>query len=222
MTVSTTPEATVVLSSFFERLEPLEEIVRVFMSQARMSVLFTFRGTPEKKVLLDFSKSPARVIVDDGAKTGTVYVTINGGIMHDIFLERMKPGVALGQREMLLRGPVMELSKVLPLFDIAPMLYREHLSDIGYNGYARQPVKSLSKERLMNGQVFKGEPIPLVQLSGAEEFLTKVINGLAYGMGYAVGFLRYRLFRKLSLFGVLTAMSQGLEKATPPELKAGM
>jgi hypothetical protein len=222
MTVSATPEPTVVLSSFFERLEPLEEIVRVFMSQARMSVLFTFRGTPEKKVLLDFSKSPARVVVDNGAKTGTVYVTINGGIMHDIFLERMRPGVALGQREMLLRGPVMELSKVLPLFDIAPMLYREHLFDIGYNGYIRQPGKSLSKEGLMNGQVFKGEPIPLLQLSGAEKFFTTAINGLAYGMGYAVGFLRYRLFRKLSLFGVLTAMSQGLEKATPPELKAGM
>jgi len=222
MTVSATPEATVVLSSFFERLEPLEGIVRVFMSQARMSVLFTFRGTPEKKVLLDFSKSPARVIVDDRATTGTVYFTIKGGIMHDIFLERIKPGVALGQREMLLRGPVMQLSKVIPLFDLAPMLYREHLCDIGYNGYARQPGKSLSKEGLMNGQVFKGEAIPLVQLSGAEKFFTQVINGLAYGMGYAVGFLRYRLFRKLSLFGVITAMSQGLEKATPPELKAGM
>jgi hypothetical protein len=222
MTVSATPEATVVLSSFFERLEPLEEMVRVFMSRARMSVLFTFRGTTEKRVLMDFSKSPARVMVDDRAKTGTVYVTIQGDIMHDIFLERINPGVALGRREMLLRGPVMELSKVLPLFDIAPMLYREHLCDIGYNGYARQSGKSLSKEGLMSGQVFKGEAIPLVQLSGAEKFFTTVINGLAYGMGYAVGFLRYRLFKKLSLFGVITAMSQGLQKATPPELKAGM
>ena len=73
----------------------------------------------------------------------------------------------------------------------------------------------------MAGQVFKGDPIPLVKLSGAEKFFTHVINGLAYGLGYVVGLLRYRLFKKLSLFGVLTAMSQGLEKATPPERKAG-
>ncbi len=220
MTTSTPPETTVALASFFRRLEPLEEIVRVFMSQARMSALFTFRGpTTEKKVLLDFSKSPARVTVDNGAKSGDVYVTINGGVMHDIFLERTKPGVALGRREMLLRGPVMSLSKVLPLFDIAPMLYREHLCDIGYDGYAREPGKTLSKEELMSEQVFKGGAIPLVQLSGAEKLGAKLINGLAYGIGYVVGFVRYRLFKKLSLFGVLSAMSNGLVAATPAELK---
>ncbi len=219
MTPSTTPESTVVLSSFFRRLEPLEGIVRVFMSQARMSALFTFRGTTDSKVLLDFSKSPAVVAVDNGARSGDVYITINGGVMHDIFLERLKPGVALGRREMLLRGTVMDLSKVLPLFGISPMLYREHLSDIGYNGYARQPGKSLSQEELMNGQVFKGEAIPLVQLSGSEKVGTKLINGLAYGIGYVVGFVRYRLFKKLSLFGVLSAMSNGLVAATPAELK---
>jgi len=219
MTPSATPETTVVLSSFFRRLEPLEEIVRVFMSQARMSVLFTFRGETEKKVLLDFSKSPAAVAVDNGTRSGDAYVTIKGSVMHDIFLERMKPGVALGRREMLLRGTVKDLSNVLPLFGFAPMLYREHLGDIGYDGYAREPGKSLSQEELMNGQVFKGEPIPLVQLSGPEKVGTKLINGFAYGLGYVVGLVRYRLFKKLSLFGVLTAMSNGLVKATPPELK---
>ena len=221
MTSLATPEATVVLSSFFGRLEPLQEIVRVFMSQARMSALFTFRGTTDSRALLDFSKSPAVVAVDNGAQSGDVYVTIDGGVMHDIFLERLKPGVALGRRELLLRGPVKDLSKILPLFSIAPMLYREHLGDIGYEGYARQPGKSLSKEELMNGHVFKGEAIALVQLSGPEKVGTKLINGLAYGLGYVVGLVRYRLFKKLSLFGVLTAMSKGLEKATPPELKTG-
>lgn len=221
MTLSSTPETTVIISSFFSRLEPLQEIVRVFMSQAQMSALFTFRGPTEKKVLMDFTKSPATVSVDNGARSGDVYMTINGGVMHDILMERMKPGVALGRREMLLRGPVKDLSNILPLFSIAPMLYREHLCDIGYNGYARQSGKSLSQEELMNGQVFKGETIPLVQLSGAEKVVTKLINALAYGLGYVVGLVRYRLFKKLSLFGVLTAMSKGLEKATPPELKTG-
>ncbi len=219
MTGSATPATTEVLASFFKRLESLEEIVRIIMSHSRMSALFTFRGTPEKKVLMDFSKSPAQVSIDNEATAGTVSATIDGDIMHDVFLDRKKPGVAVGRRELLLKGPVFGLSKIIPLFDIAPMLYREHLADIGYGSFARQAGRALSKEEIMSGQVFKGEPIPLVQMSGLETFGARVINGLAYGMGYAVGFLRYRLFKKLSLFGVLSEMSRGLDAATPPEVK---
>lgn len=213
------PETTEILASFFKRLEGMEEIVRIVMSHCRMSALFTFRGTPEKKVLMDFSRSPARVSIDNGAKSGTVCATIQGDIMHEVLLDRKKPGVAVGRRELLLRGPVMEFSKIIPLFEVAPMLYREHLSDIGFGSYARQGGKALSKEEIMSGQAFKGDPIPLVEFSGIEKFGARVINLLAYAMGYAVGFLRYRLFRKLSLFGVLSEMSRGLEAATPPEIK---
>jgi hypothetical protein len=219
MTGSGTPEITLILASFFKRLEGLEEIVRVVMSHHRMSALFTFRGMPEKKVLMDFSKSPARVSVDNGATAGNVYATIQGDIMHEVFLDRIKPGVAVGRRELLLRGRVMDFTKIIPLFDIAPVLYREHLSDIGCKGYARQAGKTLSREEIMRDQVFKGEAVPLVELSGFEKFTVKVINRLAYGMGYLVGLLRYRLFKKLSLFGVLSEMSRGLEAATPPEVR---
>ncbi len=219
MTGPATPETTEILASFLKRLEGLEEIVRIVMSHYPMSVLFTFRGTPEKKVLMDFSKSPARVSVDNGASGANVSAAIQGDIMHDVFLDRKKPGVAVARRELLLKGPVMDFAKIIPLFDIAPVLYREHLSDIGYGGFARQAGKSLSKEEIMNDPVFKGDPIPLVQLSALEKFGTQVINALAYGAGYAVGLLRYRLFKKLSLFGVIREMSRGLDAATPPEVK---
>jgi hypothetical protein len=168
---------------------------------------------------MDFTKSPAQVSVDNGATSGTVYATIDGDIMHEVFLDRKKPGVAVGRRELLLKGPVLAFSKIIPLFDVAPVLYREHLSDIGYGSYSRQAGKTLSKEEIMSGQVFKGDAIPLVEMSGLEKFGARVINGLAYGLGYAVGLLRYRLFKKLSLFGVLSEMSRGLESATPPEIK---
>jgi hypothetical protein len=143
MTGSATPATTEVLASFFKRLEGLEEIVRIVRSHSRMSALFTFRGTPEKKVLMDFSKSPAQVTVDNGVTAGTVYATIEGDIMHEIFLDWKKAGVAVGRRELLLKGPVISFSKIIPLFDIAPVLYREHLDDIGYAGFARQAGKAL-------------------------------------------------------------------------------
>ncbi len=219
MTPSATPETTVILASFFKRLVGLEEIVRIVMSHHRMSALFTFRGTPEKKVLMDFSKSPAQVSVDNGAVSGTVYATIRGDVMHEVFLDRLKPGVAVGRRELLLRGRVMDFSKIIPLFDVAPVLYREHLADIGYQGYIRPAGKALSKEEIMGEKAFKGEAIPLVQMSAPDKFVAKVVGGLAYGLGYLVGLLRYRAFKNLSLFGVLSQMSRGLEAATPRELK---
>ena len=71
----------------------------------------------------------------------------------------------------------------------------------------------------MSEQTFNGEGIPLVQMSGIEKVSAKFVNGLAYVIGYTVGLIRYRLFKKLSLFGVLSAMSNGLVAATPAKLK---
>lgn len=219
MTPSAMPETTVILASFFKRLEGLEEIVRIVMSHHRMSALFTFRGKPEMKVLMDFSRSPAQVSIDNGAASGSVYATIRGEVMHEVLLDRMKPGVAVGRRELLLRGRVMDFSKIIPLFDVAPVLYREHLADIGHRGYARPAGKVLSKEEIMGEEMFKGEAIPLFQTSALDRFVARVVGGLAYGLGYLAGLLRYRLFKNLSLFGVLSQMSRGLEKATPQEIK---
>jgi hypothetical protein len=209
------PETTEILSSFFMRLESIEEIVRVFMGHARSSTLFTFRGTPEKKVLMDFRRSPARVSVVDGTTPADVLVTVKGDVMHEVLMGRVKPGVAMGRRELLMRGKVIDLTRIIPLFEIAPVLYREHLSDIGCPDGARRTQRIASREDTMTNQVAPGAPIGLVALSRGERLAVKVTNELAYLVGYAVGLLRYRLFKKLNLFEVLSAMAHGLEAAEP-------
>jgi len=215
------PETNAMLASFIQRLEPLEEIVRHVMSNQRMSVLFTFRGMHEKKVLLDFTRTPARVVCNGDAAAGNVYATVDGRVMHEIFLGRLKPGVALGRRELLLRGNVWLFSKVIPLFDVAPVLYREHLADIHYTGYARFAADGRPEEAIMSSPLPGGETIPATDLSGGERFAARIINALAYVLGFAVGVVRFRVFKKLSVFGVLASMSRGLAAATPKELKGG-
>ena len=42
-----------------------------------------------------------------------------------------------------------------------------------------------------------------------------VLNVTSYSLGYLVGLLRYRVFKKLNLFDVLSAMSRGLAAASP-------
>ncbi len=214
MTAPPAPAIPEILASFFQRMGSLEAILRVITSDARLSALFTFRGEPAKKVLLDLAATPARVLLDEDAKGGNIFMTIEGRIMHEILLGRMKPGLALGRREMLLRGCAMDFAKFIPMFDFGPVLYREHLSDIGFDGFSRSSGPTVKQEASMGQKVYKGEPIPLVRLNPFERVFFKLVNGIAYGVGYLVGLLRYRLFEKLSLFEVLAAMSRGLEAAS--------
>ena len=74
----------------------------------------TFRGDPEKKVLMDFSKAPARIVEDETAREATIQVAVQGDVMHEVLLDRIKPGVAVGRREMLLRGSAINLAKFIP------------------------------------------------------------------------------------------------------------
>ena len=135
--------------------------------------------------------------------------------MHDVLSGRMSAGRALGQRELLLRGSASHLARLIPLFDFGPVLYREHLEKPRFNGPSPQSVFMTSKEEFMDNKTFEGDPIPLVSLSNFEKFVFGSLNRVSYALGYLVGFARYRVFTKLNLFDVLSAMSRGLAAAEP-------
>jgi hypothetical protein len=205
----------VMVASFFKRLEIIESIIRIVISEARLSALFIFRGQPQVKVLMDYTRSVSRILIDDQGETGHIHVTIDAEIMHNILMGAMKPGAAVGQREMLLRGSAYNLAKFIPLFDLAPLLYGEHLADIGYDGFARSIGKAPLKEAVMSGRMIKEPPLYDPHLSLFERAIFGFTNLIAYLLGYVVGFMRYRLFEKMSLFSALEAMSQGISKAKP-------
>jgi hypothetical protein len=213
MSEGVTVPTTTLVASFFKRLETMEHIIRIILSQAPISAVFTFRGQPEKKVVLDFTSYPARVLIDEQKRAGDIYVTVEGELMHNVLLGRMNPGVAAGRREMLLRGSPNDLARFIPMFDFGPVLYAEHLADVGYNGFTRRSGETPLKEAVMSGQVFKGDPIPLRTLSTFEKVLFRCINSASYLLGYGVGIMRYRILEKLSLFEVLASMSRGLAAA---------
>jgi len=170
----------VVLASFLERFEPLETILRIITSQARIRVQFTFRGEPTRRVMMDLAASPLRIVSDDGGSTsggGDVWVTIDAEEMHEVFLDVQAPGQALGRRHLLLRGSAAHLAKLIPLFDFAPTLYREHL-EMERHAMSDQGT---STTRAMSRQ-------------GSNARLPhEALKGVAYGVGYAAGVLRYRL-----------------------------
>jgi hypothetical protein len=206
---------TEILASFFKRLEGIESIVRVIISEARIRALLVFRGDPEKKVLLDFSGLPARVVYNGQASDADILVTIRAEIMHQVLSGQMAAGTALGRRELLLRGSASHLASLIPLFDFGPVLYREHLEKIGVEARSRPSSRSESEEESMDNKTFNGDPISLVELSVFEKAVFGALNGISYALGYCVGLVRYRLLTKMNLFDVLSAMSRGLAAAAP-------
>jgi hypothetical protein len=208
----------VVLTSFFRRMETFDAIVRVMLSDARIGVDMTFRGVPEQKVLLDFTSVPARVLVNDATRSGQVRVAVDAEIMHEVLLGRLHGAVAAGRRQMLLRGSIADLAHLIPLFDFSPLLYREHLADLGLNGFARRTGPAPAKEMVMQGNT-PVVPVPSRNVSRLQKLLFAGLNKGAYALGYLMGTLRHRFLENLSLFEMLSAMSRGMEAATPPEKK---
>ena len=169
------PPTPVVIASFFSRLVKIDSIIRIILRQANLSAEFTFRGDPQKKVLFDFSKPEARVEVDEATHSANIHVTINAEIMHAILLGKMKPGLAFGQRQLLLRGSAINLAKFIPMFDFSPVLYEEHLADTGHHEYIRKKGTSPMKEAVMSGEIFKGDPIQLTDYNLMEKIIFKLL-----------------------------------------------
>ena len=180
------------LAAFIQRLERVEGIIRIVTGDAPVSVLFTFRGDSEVKVLLDLTRRPCRVVLGEEARDANIWVTVSSEVMHRVFLGKMHAGEALAQRELLLRGSPFQLGFVIPLFDFATPLYREHLAVLAKTERAGDGEEAM-EQRQWKKQLQSG------------------VNAMAWGMGYGLGAARAKWLADLDLYQILEAMAQGLE-----------
>jgi hypothetical protein len=212
------PDYGTMLVTFYQRLAKIDSLLRIIIRQYPLNAHLKFRGDPDRSILLDYGKVPAEILVDDKTRQGQVRVAIDQLQMHRVHTGEVPAGLAFGRRDLLLRGSPANLAYLIPLIDFAPLLYREHMADIGFGIYRRKTDNAPLKEIVMKENQFKGDPIPLHNYSDAEKFIFSIIKGLAYAVGYAVGAIRYRLFENLNLFEVLESMANGVKSATPDYL----
>ena len=142
----------IVLASFFKRLEAIGAVVRGALSDAPISAEMVFRGPSEQKVCLDLTTLPLRVFLNDSAHRGRVSVAVDADVMHEVLLGRLHGAIAVGRRQMLLRGSISDLAQLIPLFDISPALYREHLADLGVDGLGRRTGPTVKEELIMQSE----------------------------------------------------------------------
>jgi len=199
------------VATFLERLGGLDRVLRVIVSDARLRVRFTIRGRPERAVLLDFLEEPVRSAQDDGSHAPDVMVTMTSETWHRVLIGDLAPGEALGRREMLLRGSASDLARCIPLFDFAPMLYREHVEAERCSGGKDGTMQEIDRAATAAGGS-RDVALPLSRLAGTA----------AYVLGFGLGMARKRV-PGISVFELLGAMSRGLQDAhkrlTPQEGK---
>jgi len=205
------------LTLFFLRLAEIDPIVRVIVRDSRASVAFVLRGEQERRVVLDLAREPLEVVLDDKTRPGTISVAIEASVLHQILLGRMKPGLALGRRQLLLRGSPIHFASFIPLFDFAPPLYREHLADLSFPGFERPgrngrlPISR--KETTMDDFAITDRPVSLATPSPVLRAVQTLIERAAWVSGYGIGLLRYRFLKNINLFDVMGAMSEGVGAA---------
>jgi hypothetical protein len=204
------------LASFFHRLATIDRIARVIVSDAQLSARLTFRGRPDRSVRLEFTSGPLRVVDDDSPLLkADVDVAMDAGVAHEVFLGRLAPGEAFGRRQMLLRGSAAQLARLIPLFDFAPALYREHLADIGWEGFVRRSGWAPLRENNMATSPSYTHTALGPERSAGVQVACRAVESLAYGLGFAVGLVRHRVVPDLDLFDVIAAASRGITDASP-------
>ncbi len=213
MTTTPTPPRSLLLASFYQRMTTFGGLSQAMLSGASLSAELILRGEPEMRVLLDFTTTPMQVHIDDPTRSGLICMAADADILHQIMIGELNPGVAFARRQVLMRGSASNLARFMPLFAVSPLLYREHLADVGVEGFARPTGWAPLKEIVMAGKEFKGDPIPLGKRSRLEEMMFQRFNKSAYAMGYAMGMMRHRFLKNLSLFEMMAAMSRGMEAA---------
>ena len=191
--------------SFFSRLESLDSVLRIIVSDARLRARFTIRGDTPRSVLLDLTEIPTRAVLDDESLAADVQVAMSAADWHAVLSGAIAPGEAFGRRQMLLRGSASHLARFIPLFDFAPMLYRDHTAP-----------RSIVEEGSMSHGKLTSRVRSALRRDTVEQRFYGAMNDAAYALGYGLGKARGRL-DKLSLFSLLESMSRGIAAASAKE-----
>lgn len=121
------------LGGLFDKLLEQPEMTKKF---ADSGLLIQFKYTePDAEIWLDgTSGDPSDIKVVRGpyeGKTAEVEMSMNADVAHRFWLGNVNLMVALTRKQIVAKGPIPKIMKLLPVIKPAYQMYREHLKDIG-------------------------------------------------------------------------------------------
>lgn len=117
-----------VLGGFFHFLLTQEDMAKKLLA-SKMVIKFNYTD-PALSITIDLT-GPQGVITYNDSKKPEVEMSMKADVAHRFWLGNVNLVIALARREMVAKGPIPKILKLLPIIKPAYVLYPKYLSEKG-------------------------------------------------------------------------------------------
>ncbi len=89
---------------------------------------------PDLSITIDLRERP-EITYNDAGKTPDVEMRMKADVAHRFWFGKVNLMIALARREMVAKGPIPKILKLLPVIKPAYELYPKYLKEKGFSGY---------------------------------------------------------------------------------------
>ncbi len=114
-----------ILGGFFELLGQHPQLGPKFL-QSKLMVRFNYRE-PQLSITADCTGSAVVITFNDTTKKPEVEMDMKADVAHDFWVGKTNLLVALARRQMVARGHIPKILKLLPILKPAHELYRQYV-----------------------------------------------------------------------------------------------
>jgi hypothetical protein len=122
-----------VLGGFFEYLTA-DEAMRKKLLDSKLVLKFSY-ADPPLAITIDLSGSSPVFSYNDEAKKAEVEMSMKADTAHRFWFGKVNLVVALARREMVAKGPIPKILKLLPIIKPAYEMYPKYLQEKGFAAY---------------------------------------------------------------------------------------
>jgi len=118
-----------VLGGFFQRLFD-DPKIGPKLREAKLKLQFQY-SDPELSISADTAQNPVKLLFNDAAFKPEVQMSMKADVAHRFWHGKVNLIAALTRREMVAKGPIPKILKLLPAIKPAYDLYPEYLKEKG-------------------------------------------------------------------------------------------
>lgn len=122
-----------ILGGFFEYLTSVDEMAKKLLA-SKMVLKFTY-SEPDLTITIDLKGEKAIITYNDTVTVPEVQMSMRADVAHRFWFGKVNLIMALARREMIAKGPIPKILKLLPVIKPAYDLYPKYLQEKGFASY---------------------------------------------------------------------------------------
>lgn len=122
-----------VLGGFFEYLLSDPQMGPKLI-ESRLVLKFNYKE-PDLAITVDLSRPKPEITFNDSSKNPDVEMSMKADVAHRFWLGKVNLMIALARREMVAKGPIPKILRLLPVIKPAYRMYTNYLKEKGFSGY---------------------------------------------------------------------------------------